>query len=867
MKKSSSRILTYITTVVLTIIVILGVKINNAFILEELCVEGNLDVSFSPFSFSQKSTDASVPFLNTISRTESATCFVNDTVAHETEKSPCDNNGDVYQMKKSPIADDTGVNDATECSVKKSSFANRRKNEQVHTILDTRDRKMLSRKSASTVKYITSEEQAEALGLSTDYVDFYAISDADELFAFAEIAKNDPQTSAVLLCDITVNEDLFERKLTLDPQTLEPTVKSGIDVRAWTPILEFGGVFDGGGHAISGIFVKSESDNVGFFSVILSTGTVKNLEITASCIYSSSKSVGTVAGKNIGAISSVSVSNSVISSCSDFAGGIVGSNEGEICAASFCGKVNAKMYAGGIAGDNSGSVTASIVLSSDVDFINAEQYVGAIAGRSNGSVSCCYSIAKVSGSEQVHPVIGDRGYGSVIRSVFVLSDDLDDTEPDVDLADENRFASGEICYLLNSEGNYFYQTVGVGYPSHYGMTVYKNHTYDCPGDTDGEAFYSNEQGDVIKNPDHSYISDCDKKCEYCNFERKAPKMHTFVDDCDGLCDLCGQAREAPHNYYNSCDDICNDCGAKRDASHKYSGDCDAECNECGYIREAVPHKFSYPCDTVCDECGAIRTIISHTFTDACDGECNYCDATRIPPHCFVGDCDTTCNLCGYQRIGGEHTYDSECDAECNVCKEERTPPHSFSSDCDEICDQCDHRRASLSDHVYDASCDSECNACGHRRTAADHSYISPCAAVCTECGYVRTPPSSHTFLGGCLDGCSLCGAEPENASHTYDDDCDTDCNICGEMRKTQGHIFGEWHIALEPTLTEFGINVRSCSICGRTESETTEPLIYDAKYIALFSLGGLAFLAVIVLLIKLIIDKVYSRQVYRRYYR
>lgn len=741
----------------------------------------------------------------------------------------------------------------------------------------------------SKLTYIGDAESALALGLTEDYVGFYAVGDADGLFAFAELVSHDPSVCAVLLSDIVLNEGLFTEKLTLDPVTLEPSVKAGLNVREWTPIIDFCGTLDGRDHAVKGLFVKGETSSVGFISLVEDDGTVKNLKLTETCVYSSSGKVGTVAGENHGRIISCSVSSSIAASLSDYVGGLAGTNSGKITTSSFCGKVTASCYAGGIAGENSGEIEASFVLSSDGDFINAVRYAGGICGKSSGIISYSYSTAYVSANLDAHLAVGCAEYGSSLLSVFSVGDSTSDSEIEGIVIDEVDLKSGEICCLLNEGGERFYQTVGQGYPMHSGERVYRNYTYTCPGDFDGVPFYSNVCGNVIENPNHLYSSDCDEKCNLCDRERKAPALHTFVDNCDDLCDLCGQMRIAPHNYDNACDDTCNDCGTTRDASHKYSGDCDFDCDVCGFLREAAPHSFSYPCDPVCNDCGYVRTNLEHTYDNACDGDCNYCGKTRLPPHVFTSDCDeecnlcdgrrtapiehiydapcdSECNLCGHQRTSGEHSYTDACDGECDECGEPRTPPHVFDSECDEECNLCGSRREASAEHIYDASCDAVCNACAYERVAAEHAFSYPCDAVCNECGYTRIP-SEHTYSDGCYGACVYCGTKRAEPTHKYDSACDAECNICGEIREISGHDFGDWRVALEPTLTETGIKIRTCTICGKTESDTLSARIFETEYTVVFALCSVAVLAVSVSVILLIAGKIKSRRLYSRYYR
>ena len=92
---------------------------------------------------------------------------------------------------------------------------------------------------------------------------------------------------------------------------------------SWTPIgyagdITFNGVFDGGDHTVSGLYIEGEDSYVGLFGCV--TGTVKNLNVS-----------GSVTGKN-------------------YVGGIAGCSYGTLEECSFTGKIDGKSYVGGIAG-------------------------------------------------------------------------------------------------------------------------------------------------------------------------------------------------------------------------------------------------------------------------------------------------------------------------------------------------------------------------------------------------------------------------------------------------------------------------------------------------------------------------------------
>ena len=109
---------------------------------------------------------------------------------------------------------------------------------------------------------VTNENYA-SLGLNAEYVDYYAISNAGQLFWFAQQVnvEGNREIKGVLTADIDLEN------------------------RPWTPIgstgeenNNFRGVFDGQNHTIKGLYVEGGRAGLGFFGEVR-TGTVKNFTI------------------------------------------------------------------------------------------------------------------------------------------------------------------------------------------------------------------------------------------------------------------------------------------------------------------------------------------------------------------------------------------------------------------------------------------------------------------------------------------------------------------------------------------------------------------------------------------------------------
>ena len=134
----------------------------------------------------------------------------------------------------------------------------------------------------------------------------------------------------------------------------------GSDEDQWTPIgnmsdfdKRFKGTFDGGGHAISGLYINDKSEQyLGLFGFILGA-TVKNLTVSGSV--SGLEYVGGVAAhSDMGSMIENCTNNCNVSSDMGYAGGIVGSCSGDsrISGCSNTGAISASLMgsSGGIAG-------------------------------------------------------------------------------------------------------------------------------------------------------------------------------------------------------------------------------------------------------------------------------------------------------------------------------------------------------------------------------------------------------------------------------------------------------------------------------------------------------------------------------------
>ncbi len=232
----------------------------------------------------------------------------------------------------------------------------------------------------------------------------YEISNAGQLLSFRDIVNSGNTTAnAVLTADIVLNSNIFDESGSLVTENI---------VNDWFPIgtqlMPYGGIFNGQGHTISGLYFNDSTvTGAGLFGYTSSNAMVGLLGITDSYI-SANSYAGAVSGKNEGLLLSAYTTNSV---------------------------VLANTYAGGITGANSGNIQTNY----STAFVYADTSVGAICGSNTGSLNGCYylqnSAVNASGTMQ-------NGVGTTTNG------NASDIAPCTEGKAIDEFYSGEVAYLL-----------------------------------------------------------------------------------------------------------------------------------------------------------------------------------------------------------------------------------------------------------------------------------------------------------------------------------------------------------------------------------------------------------------------------------
>lgn len=325
-------------------------------------------------------------------------------------------------------------------------------------------------------------------GTSTSH---YLIYTAKELAWFAnKVNSGDDQTLyADLMADIVLNDTTnWTEWATEKPDN------------TWTPISNIVNqnriIFDGGGHTISGLYIKSSDNYVGLFGYIGKNSSgfesaVKNLNLIESyikggqyvggiCRYlhqsssisgCSSSAAVTGTGQYVGGIAGYVFNMAKVTDCQNMGtvsgnqnvGGITGWSNGNssITGCKNEGEINAtSSYAGGIAGGNAGIIANAY----NTAAVSSNRNVGGICSYNGGTVSNVYNTGVISGTEYTGKVCGYNITGSSINSAWFLGTSTDKGiglnlgSAAVYYASAGQFASGETAYLL---GSGFGQRLGI----------------------------------------------------------------------------------------------------------------------------------------------------------------------------------------------------------------------------------------------------------------------------------------------------------------------------------------------------------------------------------------------------------------------
>lgn len=191
--------------------------------------------------------------------------------------------------------------------------------------------------STDDISLLTEAKQLTDYTWYADDIKTYTISTADQLYKFNECCNEvtDWFKDKVIQLgdDITLNSVVGETDAAKKATVL--AWRSKAPSNKWSPI-NLKGTFDGQGHTISGIYVKSTATYTGLFNTLYSGAIVTDLKIVNSYFEGNGSNtrsgVGSVVGRNNGTIDTV-YSDAVVINSKQMTGGIVGMSvdAGENC--------------------------------------------------------------------------------------------------------------------------------------------------------------------------------------------------------------------------------------------------------------------------------------------------------------------------------------------------------------------------------------------------------------------------------------------------------------------------------------------------------------------------------------------------------
>lgn len=258
-------------------------------------------------------------------------------------------------------------------------------------------------------EYTYTVSLAAAKGYTIESDGSYTVTSADGLMNIAELV-NGGKT------DININLD----------KNIDLTGKD------WTPIgtlKSYKGIFDGGGHTITGLTVMTNDQYAGLFGWLGKAGTVKNVVMEGVQITKNHSSgfAGGVVGYSLGTIENCSVSGSV--SGTVYVGGVVGAQVGgSITGCSSSATVKGMVDVGGVAGqtNSSATLTACYATGNVTIEIDPQKNIsgGGLVGFNEGNgVLACYATGNVTstgsstGNVHIGGFLGDN-YTNVMTACY-----------------------------------------------------------------------------------------------------------------------------------------------------------------------------------------------------------------------------------------------------------------------------------------------------------------------------------------------------------------------------------------------------------------------------------------------------------------
>ena len=495
----------------------------------------------------------------------------------------------------------------------------------------------------------------------------YQISNANELYGFAEIVNNlnnkeswDPHANAVLTADITVNEGVLKPDGTLNTEK-KNTFKQ------WAPIgynvssndVWYGGTFDGQNHTISGLYCDTDQLCAGLFGHAKSNSFIKNVTV-ADSYFSARAYVGGVCGWNEYCTVAGCINESTVVGTANYGhvGGVCGySDYGYIEKCSNFGTViGTGEYSdvGGVCGHNG---HLSIAGCYNAGTVTGNGWgVGGVCGNfSQGAIIGCHNVGVVTGSGKY--VGGVYGYKerNIGKGCYYLDNDA--VEGDEQAKTAADFKNGTVCDLLNEALE----------QSRYEFKFYQGKDY--PVLTPQIAFIGIEDGKTYCGKvnftvrcaetvtENGVKLELDSNDQYILW----PGEHTITaTDADGKSEIIKVTVNADHTPADSVREnevaaTCTVAGSYDEVV--YCSVCHEKISSTSKVIEKLAHDFSVlQHDETqhwfkCSRCDATNSKIAHTggtATCTAKAHCEICDAEygELAAHDFGNNLEYCKNGCG-----------------------------------------------------------------------------------------------------------------------------------------------------------------------------------------------------------------------------
>ena len=437
---------------------------------------------------------------------------------------------------------------------------------------------------------------------------------------------------------------------------------------------------------------RATTGDFGLFSSF-NYSSVRNLVLSGSVTGNSTASVGAIAAsayrttfENI--VSFATVSNSCTTG--GYAGGIVGYFGGKHDSGLYSKLVNCAVYAN-VSGYNAGGIIGHGWNGTQYYDMTNCLYVGNVTANGGAAGAIVGYQETDSNTCTFTNVFWNETDG---LSFYGKRDTANQVYNNTSARTLAEFASGAITWELNNGvtngSQVWYQKLETdAYPILSGSTVYYGYSHIC---TDTEPVYSNAANYLQDSPaDHTYSTDCDTTCKYCDYVRTAPAEHTAekLNDAEQhwqhctVCDATWGHSEHSMKYETSGANI-----------HRYY------CTVCGYIAKNEFHEWVHEDlgdgnhKIICRYCQAVSVESEpHTIVTSDTGEgshitrcetCSYTEANSFPHTMVYVDLENGthkhyCTGCNYvEKITGHDIIavdngDGTHTAKCAYCAEFYSP--------------------------------------------------------------------------------------------------------------------------------------------------------------------------------------------------